>query len=41
MLPLPIDTSLVGIDVTAQGASLKAGGGFALTNALDATLGTH
>ena len=40
-LPIPIDTGLLGIDVTAQGASLKAGGGFALTNALDATLGTH
>jgi hypothetical protein len=38
-LGLPLSTSLIGFDVTAQGASKV--GGFKLTNAVDAELGTH
>jgi hypothetical protein len=40
-LILPVATSLIGVHVTTQGASAKAGGGFALTNAFDAEIGTH
>jgi hypothetical protein len=40
-LGIPLDTALVGLDVTAQGASKAPGAGFHLTNALDAQVGTH